>query len=114
MSVAEVGVIDMWGIPEWDKSKIELVISDHLGWELDEEMEHLLLLQEKINSYIAFIESGEICTAIPSAIGKAPIIKVIGKYALSKQAEAFVDRVEETLRNADIEFEFVLRQSSEG
>lgn len=110
MSVAETGVIDMWGIPAWDKSKIELVITDHLGWEPEEEMEHLLLLQEKVNSYISFIESGEINTAIPSAVGKAPIIRVIGKYALSKQAEAFVERVTEVLSDADIEFEFVLKQ----
>lgn len=110
MSVAEAGVIDMWGIPDWDMSKIELVISDHLGWEPEEEMEHLLMLQEKINAYISFIESGEINTAIPSAAGKTPIIRVVGKYALSKQAEAFIDRVTEVLSDADIEFEFVLRQ----
>lgn len=73
MSVAEAGVIDMWGIPDWDRSKIELVISDHLGWEPEEEMEHLLMLQEKINAYISFIESGEINTAIPSAAGKTPL-----------------------------------------
>jgi hypothetical protein len=111
MSVAEAGVIDMWGIPDWDKSKIELVITDHLGWDVQDEMEHLLVLQEKINTYIAFIESGEINEAIPAAVGKAPIIRVVGKYALSQQAEAFVDRVTEVLRDADIEFEFVLRQS---
>lgn len=110
MSVADTGVIDMWGIPDWDKSKVELVITDHLGWEPEEEMEHLLALQKKINSYISFIESGEISTAIPAAAGKAPLIRVIGKYALSKQAEAFVERVTGVLRDANIEFEFVLRQ----
>jgi hypothetical protein len=110
MSVAEAGVIDMWGIPDWDKSKIELVITDHLGWDAQEEMEHLLVLQEKINTYISFIESGEINEAIPAAVGKTPIIRVVGMYELSQQAVAFVDRVTEILRNADIEFEFVLRQ----
>lgn len=70
MSVAEADVIDMWGIPDWDKSKVELVITDHLGWELEEEMEHLLALQKEINSYISFIESGEISTAIPAAAGR--------------------------------------------
>jgi hypothetical protein len=35
---------------------------------------------------------------------------VVGKCALSKQAEAFVDRVTAVLRDVDIEFEFVLRQ----
>jgi hypothetical protein len=111
MSVTEAGVIDMWGIPDWDKSKVELVITDHLGWAPEEEMEHLLQLQEKVNTYIAFIESGEINTAIPAAAGKVPIIQVVGKYELSEQAESFVDRVTTVLGEAGIEFEFVLKRS---
>jgi hypothetical protein len=110
MSVLETGVIDICTMPEWEAGKVILIIADHLGWEPAEEGEHLLLLQEKINTYIAFIESGEIHEAVPAAVGKAPIIRVVGKYELSQQAVAFVDRVTEILRDADIEFEFVLRQ----
>ena len=54
MSVVDTGEIDIWAIPDWDQSKVELVITDHLGWRPEEEMEHLVLLQEKINTYIAF------------------------------------------------------------
>jgi hypothetical protein len=59
--------------------------------------EHLLALQEKLNAYIAFIESGDIYTEIPGALGKSPIIRIIGKYELSEQGELLVDRA--TLRN---------------
>ncbi|WP_407059149.1 DUF6572 domain-containing protein [Ralstonia syzygii subsp. celebesensis] len=34
--------------------------------------EHLLLLQEKINCYLRFIESGEIYNSFPSAEGRSP------------------------------------------
>lgn len=111
MSVVDTGKIDIWAIPDWDPTKVELVITDHLGWEPEQEMEHLLLLQEKINTYIAFFESGEINTAIPEAAGKAPIIRVVGKFALSEQAELFVERVSSVLNEAGIEFEFVLKQA---
>ncbi len=109
MSVLEAATIDMWGIPKWDQSKVVLGISDHVGWEQEQEGEHLLLLQEKLNTYIAFIESGEINETIPSAQGKAPIIRITGKYPLSEQAELFIDQATETLKEAGIELEFVLK-----
>ncbi|HHS7810312.1 DUF6572 domain-containing protein [Pseudomonas putida] len=110
MSVIDAKTIDMWGIPKWDNSKIILGIADHLAWgDKAEQGEHLLVLQEKINNYIAFIESGEIYTEIPSALGKSPVIRVQGKYELPEQGELFIDRVAETLKDVGIGFEFVLK-----
>ncbi|MCP1475742.1 hypothetical protein ABIA54_000165 [Pseudomonas sp. EB276 TE3739] len=110
MSVTDAKTIDMWGIPKWDSNKIILGIADHLEWgEKTQQGEHLLVLQEKINNYIAFIESGEIYTEIPGALGKSPVIRVQGKYELSEQGELFVDSVVETLKEVGIGFEFVLK-----
>lgn len=110
MSVTEAKTIDMWGIPKWDNNKIILGIADHLEWgDRTQQGEHLLVLQEKINNYIAFIESGEIYTEIPGAIGKSPVIRIQGKYELSEQGELFVDSVAETLKEVGIGFEFVLK-----
>lgn len=110
MSVTDPKTIDMWGIPKWDNSKIVLGIADHLPWEgKTEQGEHLLALQDKINTYVAFIESGEIYTEIPGALGKSPIIRVQGKYELSEQGEIFIDQATEVLRQANIELEFVLK-----
>jgi hypothetical protein len=110
MSVTDAKTIDMWGIPKWDNTKIILGIADHLEWGgKAEQGEHLLVLQEKINNYIAFIESGEIYTEIPGALGKSPVIRVQGKYELSEQGELFIDRVAETLKDVGIGFEFVLK-----
>jgi hypothetical protein len=71
--------------------------------------EHLLLLQEKINTYIAFIESGELLDSYPPAKGKNPKIRINGLYQLPEQGESFIDRVTEVLKGVGIGMEFVLK-----
>jgi hypothetical protein len=77
MTVEEPGKIDFTVI-EPRSGDICLVITDHLGWN-EQEGEHLLLLQDKLNSYLSFIESGEIYTKVPKAIGRRIVIQVTGK-----------------------------------
>jgi hypothetical protein len=113
MSILETKVVDICAVPKAEPDKVILVIADHLGWEKAEEGEHLLMLQEKINTYIAFYESGEVFESLPSAEGKAPVIRIIGKYPLSNEAETFIDRATPVLRDAGIELEFVHKVSSE-
>ena len=50
MSVVESGVVD--GIGLADNETMKMLITDHLDWQ--DEYQHLLMLQEKINSYIGF------------------------------------------------------------
>ncbi|PNG35636.1 DUF6572 domain-containing protein [Pseudomonas protegens] len=110
MSITNPKVIDFWAIPKDPPDSLLLVMTDHLEWgSKAEQGEHLLLLQEKINSYIAFIEGGQIYTEIPGAYGKYPIIQVVGLYERPEQAEYFMARVTETLNEVGIGFEFELR-----
>jgi hypothetical protein len=113
MSILETKVVDICAVPKAEPDKVILVIADHLGWEKAEEGEHLLMLQEKINTYLAFYESKEVFESLPSAQGKAPVIRIIGKYPLSNEAETFIDRATPVLRDAGIELEFVHKVSSE-
>jgi len=56
MSITETKVVDIIAVPEWEPDNVVLVITDHLEWgDKAQQGEHLLLLQEKINTYIAFI-----------------------------------------------------------
>ena len=55
MSVVDKDIVD--GIALSENKVIKLLLTDHLDWE--EEYEHLLMLQDKINSYLAFCESGQ-------------------------------------------------------
>lgn len=53
-----------------DSAKIELVVTDHLQWDEDGRV-HMYLLQEKINKYLAYIESGEFVRSYPDDAGIA-------------------------------------------
>ncbi len=52
-------------------------IADHLEWD---NREHLLALQEKINNYLSFIESGEIYEARPDARDQSIEISIMCKF----------------------------------
>ncbi|AMS17388.1 hypothetical protein A3218_24955 [Pseudomonas chlororaphis] len=112
MSITNPQVIDIWVIPTWEPNNIVLIISDHLEWgDKAQQGEHLQLLQDKINTYVAFIESGEIYTEIPGALGKSPIIRINGLHELPEQGEFFIDRATEVLKEVGIGLEFVLDEN---
>lgn len=64
MGIDKAGLIDAIGV---DKNTGEVVLSILDAHDWDEEREHLLLLKEKINRYLGFVESGEIQQCYPSA-----------------------------------------------
>ncbi|MEO6776813.1 MAG: DUF6572 domain-containing protein [Kofleriaceae bacterium] len=66
MTVAQLQVVDWFGI-EKDKGSIGLTVIDDLDW--NDEQNHVLLLQEKLNTYLAFIESGDVFTRLKSEFG---------------------------------------------
>ncbi|WP_374762261.1 DUF6572 domain-containing protein [Massilia scottii] len=63
---------------------VVLNITDHLPFEGHND--HLFVLQEKINTYLSFVESGEILESFPTAKSRSVVIKVICKYAPSQLA----------------------------
>ena len=81
-----------------------LTITDHLEW--DDDNERLLILQEKINSYLGAIETGELFTKYPKAEGKDIIIRVIALNEPNKEGYTFLDQVKSILNSAGYGFEF--------
>ena len=72
-----------------------LLLLDHLDW--SEEYEHLKLLQEKLNSYLWFIESGQAemrrpKRIIPRAV-RQYVIDIRFKYPPSENCLKFLDVV---------------------
>ncbi len=105
MTVEDSKIIDKIGITEDDK--ILLIIFDHLEWG-EFTSNHILLLQEKINDYIAFIESNEIYDAYPNAKGKIFVFRICFKYTLdSGYAMEFISAVKNILNSINIELEVV-------
>ena len=62
MSVVEPNKIDAMGKSK-ESNELSLLITDHLGWE--NEYDHLVILQDKINSYLSFIESKQYESTYP-------------------------------------------------
>jgi hypothetical protein len=98
MTIEQGDVIDFSSI---DKASgdLWLTISDHLPWE-ETEGEHLVLLQNKLNAYLRFIESGEVFSKIPSARGRNIVINIAGKFPMTKMANLFLRKARATIESA--------------
>lgn len=102
MSVDQKDIIDF--ISTSPDGKIVLTISDHLQW--DEKNEHLLMLQEKLNSYLRFIKSVEIFESYPTAKDNSIIIEMSVQYEPNEVGLAFLNLCKETILNAGIGFKW--------
>lgn len=108
MSIEKTTMVDVVHVDS-RTGEVVLTITDHLEW-TDSSGEHLLLflLQEKINGYLRFIESGELIKVYPKAIDKRAVINVVGKYPLNDEAKRFYELVVPTIEAADIRLRFHL------
>ncbi|MBB5212556.1 DUF6572 domain-containing protein [Microbulbifer hydrolyticus] len=86
MSIEDQSVVDVIGVA--NDGTVVLTISNHLEWSESS----LFLLQEKINKYLAFIESGEIYSSYPNAKGKNVEISVVCKHKPSSDALQFLEQ----------------------
>ena len=66
------------------------------------------MLQEKINAYLLFIESGELKERFPQAEGKDVTIRVFGKYPISHKAKEFYGIARNTIKKAGFSLTFEL------
>lgn len=110
MSIEQTNVVDFVSIDP-KTERVVLTISDHLPW--DERGTHLKLLQDKLNSYLAFIESGELQERYPKAVGRKATIRIHGKFPLDQQAKQFVDMATPVIREAGFDLQFVLFEPRE-
>lgn len=89
--------VDFIGIKN-ESSICTHTIVDSLEW--NNEYEHLLLLQEKINSYLSFIEFGEIyITYLPSK-DKVFELNIRFKNPITKNCEQFIQHASHIVSDA--------------
>lgn len=104
MTVAQVGTIDWLSLGK-EKRQITLTIVDDLDW--NEENEHLLLLQEKLNAYLAFVESGDILSH-SERLGcdpkeSIPIqVSIVAKFEPSERARELLSYARTTFEGVGI------------
>jgi len=102
MSVDQSQVIDV--VSKDKKGSIVLSISDHLDW--DNTKEHLQVLQEKINTYLAFLDSGEVYEKYPDAKGRPIEIEVMFHYQPNPEARSFLAKVKPIVEGSGYGFRF--------
>lgn len=103
MSVVETDSIDAIGLDK-EAKRVFLSIIDPLVW--DDENVHLFTLQEKINTYLHFIESGELLKAMPESNDCDIAIELILKHMPSDEAITFFDKTMQILFDKGIVFVF--------
>lgn len=104
MSIDEANTVDIVaGRP--DSDVVQLVIADHLAW--DDLDTHTRQLQAKINTYVAFVESGQLSRLKEPPIPRLPIVYIViaAQHAPPDAAAEFLDRARAFLATMEIGLE---------
>ena len=97
MSVEQTDVVDILGIDR-KSGHVVLTISDHLDW--SDSVGHQTILQKKLNTYLAFVESGEILEKYPDARNRAVAFRVVFQVPPDESGQAFVARARQVIESA--------------
>ena len=97
MAIDNANVIDGMAIDK-EKNAICLLLTDHLPWNGDNnsigEHEHLVLLQDKINAYISYLETKQYEETYPEAHLAMAVIEIHFKYEITKNCVKFLNAVQ--------------------
>lgn len=104
MSVLDVEKVDGIGIDANGK-ELALLVTDHLDW--SNEYEHLIQLQNKINSYINFIESEQYADVYSNYQFTSFRIEIHFKSEPIQNCIKFINTVNKQLQEANITIKYV-------
>jgi hypothetical protein len=107
MSVLETDIVDYVYLDEQALMPV-IVVSDPLTWRPPEDETHLDVLREKLNSQIAFVESGQIRSVWPGYAGGLVKVEVMARYPRTEAAEAFYNVAAGVMQKANMTLDFCL------
>ena len=88
-----------------------LVVADHLDWE--HELEHLQLLQDKLNAYLAFVENGDLRRSRPDLAGAAVSIHVVFQHEPTDHARRhFLDTAQAAVASAGLRLTWEVQEAA--
>jgi hypothetical protein len=103
MSIEQRMVID--GVSTSPSGRCVLTMFDHLPWD---DQKHLPMLQDKINDYLGYLQSGQLFESRPDARGRELEIQVICQfYPNTDAAIRFLEIAKDALGKANIHFSFM-------
>lgn len=103
-SIKDPGVIDAIAVDKSSNTLVLLAI-DPFKWSI-QEADHLKAIQEKMNTYVRFIESGEYREHYPDNEFDGFKIVLRFKYQFSKHGIKFFEGGKKQLKERGIDFEY--------
>ncbi|MCH2157152.1 MAG: hypothetical protein MK096_00010 [Oleiphilaceae bacterium] len=103
MTIEQEDKVDIIGVNE-EEGYISLIISDHLEW--DDKNEKLLLLQAKINSYLAYIETGQVYEEYPDCKDLNVHIRLTSLHQPNDEGLKFLELVTPIVEDAGFYFKW--------
>lgn len=107
MTVENARIIDAVGTDKFDKSVV-LTIIDHLDW--SNEYEHLLFIQDKVNAYLEFIQSGQIYISYPDAAGRKIKLSLVSKFELPDSAIKLLEQIAKVCAQIGVTIVHIVRE----
>ena len=101
MSIEQTDLVDIIST-ESMTGNVVLTVSDHLDW--SDSPAHQLLLQGKLNRYLAFVESGEILENYPNAKDRPIEFRVVFRFAPDDGGREFLAKVRPIIESAGFAF----------
>lgn len=107
MAIDEPRKIDFVVFPKGRDDIVELLIADHLVWGADDErtIEHLVLLQEKVNSYLEYIGE-QLQEDFPEAEGRCVVIRLYLMEEPPSVAKHAIGKMRHALESLGVAFEY--------
>ena len=101
-------VIDLIGLEKDvdNHDNLVLIISDHLAWGEETDDVHLFILQNKINDYLLYIESGEVNEKYSEKDYDKIIIRLITKYTVDSDSARILGLFKDFLNGVGFDFEW--------
>ena len=87
MSLDNVETVDAVGT---EKGTNTVVLSIMDSWDWEDQRRHLAALENKLNAYFGFVESGQIYEAYPEATGKSLRIDIVSRYPMPAAGHGFL------------------------
>ena len=94
MAVDKDRLIDMMSF-DTNNGDVVLTISDHLEW--SDTVLHQQTLQAKFNTYIAFVESGEMFELYPQSKNRRVSIRLVYKHKPDQNGRLFIERARKVI-----------------
>ena len=109
MSIEHVDKIDGMAIDGENNEYLRLLLTDHLEWKGGNntlsEHKHLLLLQDKINAYLSFLETEQYKAHYPDSDFNLAIIEIHFQFDISENCEKFLQAIQDQVGQHGIKIE---------